>query len=123
MINMKISGWFIFKVVIVLLALFEIGMFGYIFYSGRLQSKEYSYCGIILDKGYEPPTSGYKSHHDAVYYVIMKENVSGKGIRVNVNVPTYYSLNKGSNTCFTISNYSLYYYGNTQDKSKNLYGK
>lgn len=84
-------------------------------------AKKYEYCGEIIDKGYEPPTSGYKSNKEASYYILMKENKSQKVIRINVTIPTYYSINKGDLECFILSNWNLYYAGNTIDMSKNLY--
>lgn len=113
----------ILKTAIIIILIFELGLISFIIYDKQQQSKEYKYCGFIITKGYEQPTSGYKANRDAVYYVIMKENVSGKAIRVNVNVPTFYSLDAGSNTCFTLSNMSLYKCGNTQNSSKNLFNK
>lgn len=51
----------------------------------------------------------------------MKEDSSGKVIRINVTIPTYHSLKDGDKTAFTISNRQLYDYGNSTDASKNLY--
>ena len=87
----------------------------------RAGSKEYQYSGSVVSKGYEPPTSGYESSRDAVYYIMMREDKSGKVIRVNVTVPTWYSLNEGQRTGFVLSNWDLYYSGNTTDMTKNLY--
>ena len=53
----------------------------------------------------------------------MKEDSSGQVIRINVTIPTWYSLDKGDRTTFQLSNWSLYYNGNTKKKKKNLYGK
>ncbi len=85
------------------------------------QTKEYTYRGVIVSHGYEPPSSGHKSSQDAKYFVYMKEDISGKVIRINVTIPTYYSLKDGDRTSFTLSNLSLYHYGNTTDPYKNLY--
>jgi len=82
---------------------------------------EYQYNGVVLSKGYESPTSGYKSHRDAVYYIMMREHRSSKVIRVNVTVPVWYSLNENDETRFVISNWDLCKTGNTTDYSKNLY--
>jgi hypothetical protein len=83
--------------------------------------KEYTYHGVVVSHGYEPPTSGYKSKQDAKYFILMKEDSSGKVIRINVTIPTYHSLKVGDKTAFTISNRQLYDYGNSTDASKNLY--
>lgn len=82
---------------------------------------EETYRGVIIGHTYEPPTSGYKSHSDAKYGVILKDDKSGKGIRINVTVPTYYGLKDGAHTAFTLSNSDLHNYGNTTDATKNLY--
>ena len=84
-------------------------------------AKEYHYTGTVISKGYEEPTSGYKSHKNAVYYIMMREDKSGKVIRVNVTVPTWYSLKENNRTGFVLSNWDLYYSGNTTDMTKNLY--
>ena len=84
-------------------------------------SKERLYTGVIISKGYEAPTSGYKSEQDAKYFVLMREDSLGKVIRVNVTIPTYYSLNEGQRTGFILSNWVLYYSGNTINMRKNLY--
>jgi len=86
-------------------------------------AKEYHYSGSVISKGYEAPTSGYKSSQDAVYYIMMREDKSGKVIRVVVTVPTWYSLKEGDRTGFVLSNWDLYYSGNTTDMTKNLYNK
>lgn len=89
----------------------------------RNQNKEYTYTGTVIQHLYEPPTSGYKSYKDSKYWVLMRENKSNKVIRVLVNVPTYYSLNDGDITSFTIKNSRLHKYGNTSNSEKNLYGE
>lgn len=84
---------------------------------------EYHYSGSVVSKGYEAPTSGYRTTRDPVYYIMMREDKSGKVIRVEVTVPTWYSLNEGDRTGFVLSNLSLYYSGNTSDMTKNLYNQ
>jgi len=86
-------------------------------------AKEYHYLGSVVSKGYEAPTSGYKSSRDPVYYIMMREDKSGKVIRVEVTVPTWHSLNEGDRTGFVLSNWNLYYSGNTSDMTKNLYNQ
>jgi hypothetical protein len=86
-------------------------------------AKEYTYSGTIVSHGYEAPTSGYKSSRDAKYYVMMREDSTNQVIRINVTVPTYHNLKDGDRTSFVLSNWDLYYYGNTTDMTKNLYGK
>lgn len=85
------------------------------------RDKEYYYRGIVISKGYEEPTSGYKSSSPSTYYIMMREDKSGKIIRINVNVPTWYSLTVNDRTGFVLSNSALYRYGNTSDVTKNLY--
>jgi len=81
------------------------------------------YKGVVVDKGYELPTSGYKSHTDPKYIIYMKEDITQKVIRVEVKVPVYFSLNKGDRTEFELSNPAMYKSGNTDSPNDNLYGK
>jgi hypothetical protein len=76
---------------------------------------EKNYCGTIINKGYEEPTSGYKSHRDPCYYVLLKVDSINTVIRINVTVPTYYRLNNGDRTCFLLTGLDLQSYGNTSD--------
>ena len=82
-----------------------------------------TYSGIVVDKSYQSPTSGYRSSTEAEYNIFMKENITHKVIRVRVNVPTYYSLKKGDKTNFSLSNIAMYALGNQSDSKKNFYGK
>jgi len=82
---------------------------------------KYKYKGVIVGKGYEPPTSGHKSNRDATYYVLLKEDSLGKVIRINVTIPAYYEIKEGYKIQFNLSNYDLWSYGNTTDRSKSLY--
>lgn len=82
---------------------------------------EYHYTGSIVSKGYEAPTSGYKSSRDPVYFIMMREDKSGKVIRVNVTIPAWHSLKEGDRTGFVLSNLQLFHLGNTTDYTKNLY--
>lgn len=52
---------------------------------------------------------------------MMREDKSGKVIRVNVTIPTWYSLPEGTRTGFVLSNRTLYHTGNTINGAKNLY--
>lgn len=113
--------WFYF-VICVFVCVFAFMIYT-IFYDAHLQKRKTTYSGVIVANGYEPPTSGYKSQRDPCYYLIMRDDSSHRNIRINVNVPTYYGLKIGCHTYFTISNISMYNYGNTSDKTKNLYGK
>jgi hypothetical protein len=74
---------------------------------------EKNYCGTIVDKGYEAPTSGYKSKRDPVYFVIMKVDSINKNIRINVTIPTYYELNNGDRTCIELTGFEMRKFGNT----------
>jgi hypothetical protein len=75
-------------------------------------SETRNYCGPIIEKGKEDPTSGYKSSTDAVYYLIMKDTQCNKTIRVEVNVPTYYNNEIGQNVCFELDRRDMCHYGN-----------
>ncbi len=75
--------------------------------------QEKNYCGPVISKGYEQPTSGYKSKQDAVYFVIILDDQCKKHIRVNVTVPTYYEAKDGKSMCFTLSKWNMRNYGNS----------
>lgn len=51
----------------------------------------------------------------------MQEDRTKKVIRINVTVPTYYSLDIDQRVSFEISNGELFRYGNTSNAHKNLY--
>lgn len=87
------------------------------------RDKETKYCGVVVEKGYDAPSSGYKSHTDPEYLIYLREDRTHKVIRVEVNVPTYYDLSVGKRTCFTLKNWQLNHCGNTNDSNKNLYGE
>lgn len=86
-------------------------------------NKEYRYSGIVVEKGIEGPTSGYKTQTDTKYFVIYREEKTNQCIRVNTTIPCYYSLNKGQRVSFTLSNREMNNLGNTTTKTKNLYGE
>ena len=94
---------------------------GKAFYDDQLVTTKYK--GVVVDKGYELPTSGYKSHTDPKYIIYMREDITHKVIRVEVKVPVYFSLNKGDKTKFELSNPQMYKLGNTDSPNDNLYGK
>lgn len=95
--------------------------FGFLIYTTRHLNDEYTYRGVVVSHGYEQPTSGHKSSTDPKYFIMMKEDLSGKVIRINVTIPTYHSLKDGDRTVFTLSNVDLHRYGNSTDPNKNLY--
>lgn len=78
-------------------------------------AKEYTYKGTIVSHGYEAPTSGYK------YYLMMREDSMSRIIRINVTIPTWHDLKDGDRATFILSNWDLYYSGNTTNMTKNLY--
>lgn len=86
----------------------------------NLRNKERTYCGTVIDKGKEEPTSGYKSSSDAKYFVVMKTDSCNQIIRVNVTVPTYYKLENNSSVCFDLDGWDLYGGGNITDPSDTL---
>ena len=94
---------------------------GKTFYDDQLATTKYK--GVVVNKGYELPTSGYKSHTDPKYIIYMKEDITQKVIRVEVKVPVYFSLNKGDKTEFELSNPQMFKFGNTDSPNNNLYGK
>ena len=106
------------------LLLLALSLFIYIFITDiSSENIKTTYSGIVVDKSYQAPTSGYRSSTEAEYNIFMKENITHKVIRVRVNVPTYYSLKKGDKTKFSLSNMAMYALGNQPDSNKNFYGK
>lgn len=73
---------------------------------------ERRYCGTILVKDIERPTSGYKTHTDACYFIIMKVDTIDAAIRVNLTVPAWYSYKINDRVCFDLSEMDMYVYGN-----------
>lgn len=76
---------------------------------------EKNYCGIVIEKGYEMPTSGYKNSRDAKYFVILKVDSAQTAIRINVTVPAWYGLVVNERACFRLSEMDLEVYGNGSD--------
>jgi hypothetical protein len=94
---------------------------GKAFYDDQIAITKYK--GVVVNKGYELPTSGYKSSTNTKYIIYMREDVTQKVIRVEVKVPVYFSLNKGDKTEFELSNPQMFKFGNTNSPNDNLYGK
>ena len=74
--------------------------------------KEKRYCGKVIDKGYDPQSSGYKTSSDPEYFIILLVDSINLSIRVNVTIPTYYSINKNDHECFMLNESELSSYGN-----------
>ena len=81
------------------------------------------YKGVVVDKHYVDPSAGYRSNQEEQYLIYIREDITKKVIKVQVNVPTYYDLEKGSRTAFKLSNIDMYVLGNTSSSNTNLYGK
>jgi hypothetical protein len=73
------------------------------------------YCGIIIDKGSDPPSSGYKSSRDAQYWVVIIDEDIHQAIRIHVTPGCFYSEEKGKRVCFALSGREMEDYGNTND--------
>jgi hypothetical protein len=91
------------------------------FYDDQLATTKYK--GVVVNKGYELPTSGYKSSTNTKYIIYMREDITQKVIRVEVKVPVYFSLNKDDKAEFELSNPQMYKFGNTDSPNNDLYGK
>jgi hypothetical protein len=91
------------------------------FYDDQLATTKYK--GVVVNKGYELPTSGYKSSTNTKYIIYMREDVTQKVIRVEVKVPVYFSLNKDDRAEFELSNPQMFKFGNTDSPNNNLYGE
>lgn len=77
------------------------------------RSIEREYCGKVIEKGYDAPSSGYKSHTDAQYWLVIMDEDVHQPVRVHVSAPCFYKLQKDDRACFTLSGYDMKYYGNT----------
>jgi hypothetical protein len=76
---------------------------------------EKDYCGPVIDKGYDPPSSGYKSHTDGQYWLILRDEDCHKAVRVHVTPGAYYEAQMDKRICFTLSARELEDYGNTNE--------
>ena len=94
---------------------------GKIFYDDQFTTTKYK--GVVVDKAYELPTSGYKSSTNTKYIIYMREDITQKVIRVEVKVPVYFSLNKDDKAEFELSNPQMFKFGNTDSPYNNLYGE
>ena len=110
-----------FPIFIVIIACCLLLFLSKIFYDDQFTTTKYK--GVVVDKAYELPTSGYKSHTDPKYIIYMREDITQKVIRVEVKVPVYFSLNKDDKTEFELSNPEMYKLGNTDSQNDNLYGE
>jgi len=87
---------------------------------GCSDNKEKRYCGTVVEKGKEEPTSGYKSKRDATYFIIMRTDSCNQTIRVNVTVPTFYNAKIDSPICFLLDGWDLYGGSNVPSPSDTL---
>ena len=110
-----------FPIFIVIIACCLLLFLSKIFYDDQFTTTKYK--GVVVDKAYELPTSGYKSHTDPKYIIYMREDITQKVIRVEVKVPVYFSLNKDDKTEFELSNPQMFKFGNTDSPNNNLYGE
>lgn len=72
------------------------------------------YRGVIIDKGYDPPSSGYKSTSEAKYWLVIMDDECHKAVRIHVTPACYYSLDKGQRASFDLSGMEMTSYGNTE---------
>lgn len=106
--DLPFEFWLIFTVTITFSGVIWLG-----FYLNRIDRGEpRNYCGEVIQRGYDMPTSGYKSHTDPVYWVVIKLD-NGYSIRVNVSVPVYYSAKP--RLCFMLDKRDLDNYGNGKE--------
>ena len=110
-----------FPIFLLIIACSLLLFLGKAFYDDQLATTKYK--GVVVNKGYELPTSGYKSHTDPKYIIYMKEDITQKVIRVEVKVPVYFSLNKDDRAEFELSNPQMFKFGNTDSPNDNLYGE
>jgi hypothetical protein len=110
-----------FPIFIVIIACCLLLFLSKIFYDDQFTTTKYK--GVVVDKAYELPTSGYKSSTNTKYIIYMREDVTQKVIRVEVKVPVYFSLNKDDRAEFELSNPQMFKFGNTDSPNDNLYGE
>jgi hypothetical protein len=109
---MKIKKFLIEYWPFILIAVIATGILWlFIAMDNRARGETKQYCGEYVSKGYDEPTSGYKTHTDPVYYIIIRLS-NGYNIRVNVTVPVYYNAVPGSRFCFSLDQRDLDQYGN-----------
>src|ERR1044072_3086194 len=77
-----------------------------------------TYCGPVIDKGYDPPSSGYKSHTDGQYWLILRDEDCHKAVRVHVTPGAYYEAQMDKRICFTLSARELEDYGNRSEERR-----
>ena len=118
MIELIREKFSIFLLIIVSCLLLFVGK---AFYDDQIAITKYK--GVVVNKAYELPTSGYKSSTNTKYIIYMREDITQKVIRVEVKVPVYFSLNKDDRAEFELSNPQMYKFGNTDSPNDNLYGK
>ena len=110
-----------FPIFILIMACCLLLFLGKTFYDHQFTTTKYK--GVVVNKGYELPTSGYKSSTNTKYIIYMREDVTQKVIRVEVKVPVYFSLNKDDRAEFELSNPQMFKFGNTDSPNNNLYGE
>lgn len=79
----------------------------------RSANEKKQYCGKVIDKGYDAPSSGYKSHQDAQYWIVLMDQDIHQAIRVHVTPACYYDTNKDDHVCFILTARQMEQYGNT----------
>lgn len=81
--------------------------------AARRRGEKKEYCGSVVSTGYDAPTSGYKTHTDPCYFVILRVDSINTCIRINVITPTYYEAQTpGKRMCFSLDKVDLDNYGN-----------
>ena len=81
----------------------------------------YRYTGKVSRIAYDPPTSGQHYSTDPVYYIFMKEKLSGKTMRVNISIPLWGEMVVGKEVSFDLTNGQMNGYGNTSSFRENWY--
>lgn len=77
------------------------GIFTYL--NHKEVNKEVSISVKVVQKNYEQPTSGYKTHTDAKYVLMVKEISKGKYIRIETTPDCYMRSNVNEVLYFTIT--------------------
>lgn len=107
--------WGVLLLIVIGITTFLTWMFVSIIRERRMGNEVKDYCGYVIDKGYDPPSSGYKSHTDAQYWIVFQDEDCHKAIRVHVTPGAYYEDKLDNRVCFSLSASELKWYGNTNE--------
>lgn len=110
-----LKDWGALIIILIIAIGFVWGMYLLVSIEDKARSVEKEYCGPVIDRGYDPPSSGHKSHTEAQYWLVIRDEDIHVGIRIHVTPACYYRLDLSSRACFTLSAGEMEQYGNTNE--------